>query len=432
MIKRHSLLFMVLACLCVAAAMPAFAEDKKAAPKPGQAKPVESLEELPRDAKLALFEAQTLLEKGESAKAVEQLGKYIKSHEKKDDRFLVRYQYASMLVQIDRREDALKEYERVVHLEPRYDAGWMGLGETAYGLGQYEKAADALMKGYELTTEKRPELLYYAAAARLLAGDTEKAIPLLDDLTAGKYGKPKFEWYKGYVSACIQAQDTARGQTVVKSMVDKFGENPDAWYLAFQYYASTSSYRDAAVALTIVGYLRPLTRQEQLQLGDLYAAVEAPAAAAHYYTSATQDSAKAEEIEKVASAYLASYQSAEALEVLDRGLKEKPTFRLWSLLGDLQVMEKRFPDAYKAFSECVKLQPEQARPYLMLGYCAIEMNDPDLALTHLAVAAASEEFADRAQMLIQRAQIMQAAPTLEPADSSTSGGSASDSSLSGK
>ena len=289
----------------------------------------------------------------------------------------------------------------------------MGLGETAYGLGQYAKAADALMKGYELSAEKRPELLYYAAAARLLAGDAAKALPILEELTSGKQGKPKFEWFRGYVSACLQAQDIDRGQLAVNDMLEKFAGNADAWYLAFQYYASVSNYRQAAVSLTIVSYLRPLTREEQLQLGDLYAAAE-------HYASAVQDSASAGEVERVASAYLASYQAEQALKVLDKGLKEMPTFRLWSLLGDLQVMEKHFQEAYRAFTECTRLSPGEPRPYLMLGYCAIEMNDPALALSHLDRIAANEEFADRAQMLIQRAQIMQAAPTPEPADSTGS------------
>lgn len=404
-------------CAGLLLASPALAADEK---KPAEQKSVATLEELSRDAKLALFEAQSLLEKGETEKAVEQLGKYVRSHEKKDDQFLVRYQYASMLVQVDRREEALVQYEKVVQLEPRYDAGWMGLGETAYGLGQYEKAADALMKGYELSAEKRPELLYYAAAARLLAGDASRALPILDELTSGKHGQPKFEWFRGYVSGCLQAEDRDRGQLAVNAMIEKFPNNPDAWYLAFQYYASTSNYRQAAVSLTIVSYMRPLSRQEQLQLGDLYAAVDAPAAAAEHYSTATADSASAAEIERVASAYLASYQAEQALKVLDKGLKEMPTFRLWSLLGDLQVMEKRFQEAYRAFSECTKLDPDQPRPYLMLGYCAIEMNDPSLALEHLQKIASNEEFSDRVQMLIQRAEIMQAAPTPEPEDSTES------------
>jgi predicted Zn-dependent protease len=407
MMKIARILVAWLACLS-SLASPALAGGGE---KPAAEKPVATLEDLPRDAKLALFEAQTLLEKGESEKAVEQLGKYVKSHEKKDDSFLVRYQYASMLVQVDRRAEALAEYERVVQLEPRYDAGWMGLGETAYGLGDFAKAADALMKGYELSADRRPELLYYAAAARLQAGDAAGAIPVLDDLTSGKHGEPRFEWYRGYVSACLQAQDTERGAAAVKSMTERFAGNPDAWYLAFQYHVSASDYRQAAVSLTIVSYLRPLTREEEMQLGSLYAAVDAPAAAASYYASAASDSARAEEVERIASAYLASFQPDEALKVLDEGLRKMPTFRLWSLLGDLQVTEKRFDEAYRAFTECTKLAPDEPRPYLMLGYCAIELDDPALALTHLAVISENDEFRERVQMLVQRAEIMQAAPT---------------------
>ena len=166
----------------------------------------------------------------------------------------------------------------------------------------------------------------------------------------------------------------------------------------------------SAVALTVVGYLRPLTRQEQLQLGDLYAAVEAPAVAANYYTSATQDSATAGEVERVASAYLASYQNDEALKVLEQGIREEPTFRLWSLMGDLHVMENRFDEAEKAFAECVRLSPDEPRPHLMLGYCLLELNRPDDAMVQLTAAAANEEWAERAQTLIRRAQIMRAAP----------------------
>jgi len=325
-----------------------------------------------------------------------------------------------MLVQVDRREEALAEYEKAVALEPRYDASWLGLGETAYGLGQYQRAAEALKKGYETSVEKRPDVLYYSAAAQLLAGDSMGAVPLLEDLVSGKYGTPKFEWYRGLVSACLQAGEPDRGRKAVDQMLEKYGTNPDAWHLSYQFAASNSDYHQAAVALTVVGYLRPLTRQEQLQLGDLYAAVEAPAAAAGYYSSATQDSASATEIERVASAYLASYQSEEALKVLEQGIEQAPTFRLWSLLGDLHVMENRYAQAEAAFSECIKLNPAEPRPHLMLGYCLLELNRPDDALVPLTVAAANEEWAERAQMLIRRAQIMRAAPPETPAPSQVS------------
>jgi tetratricopeptide (TPR) repeat protein len=318
----------------------------------------------------------------------------------------------------------------VVQLEPRYDDGWLGLGETAYGLGDFKRAAEALQKGYDLSTEKRPELLYYAAAARLQSGDTAGALPMLEDLTSGQHGAPKFEWFRGLVSGCLQAEDKDRGQRAVNAMLDKFQGNPDAWYLAFQFYASTSNYQQAAVSLTVVGYLRPLTRQEHMQLGDLYSAIDSPAAAADHYTFATKDSTSTTEAERVASAFMASYQPDSALVVLNKSISKEPTFKLWSLLGDLQVMEKHFDEAYRAFTECTKLSPSEARPYMMLGYCALELNQPDLAMTHLTVVAGNEEYKERVEMLIQRAQIMRSAPTYEPADSSQGGSGPQ--SLSGK
>jgi tetratricopeptide (TPR) repeat protein len=418
--RTLNILFAILFALAARAPFALAGEKPKAPATTAKVeKPIETLEDLPREARMALFEAQQHMEKGENDKAVESLAKYIKGHQK-DPHFLVRYQYAGMLVQVDKRAEAVKEYEKVVALEPRYDEGWLALGETAYGLGDFKRAAEALQKGYELSTEKRPELLYYAAAARLQSGDTAGALPMLEELTSGKHGAPKFEWYRGLVSGCLQAEDKDRGQRAVNAMLEKYPSNADAHYLAFQFYASTSNYQQAAVALTVVGYLRPLTGQEHKQLGDLYSAIDSPAAAAEHYNVAVRDSSSGADPERIASAYMASFQPDSALVVLNKNLSEAPTFQLWSLLGDLQVMEKHFDDAYKAFSECVKLSPDKPRPYMMLGYCALEMNQPDLAMTHLTVAAASEEYGERAQMLIQRAQIMRAAPTPESANAGDS------------
>ena len=396
---KHTLNPIVLVVFA-AVAMPAAGPARSAGEQP----PMQTMETLPRDARLALYNAQQHLEKGEIDKAVDDLAKYVRDHEKKDDSYLMHYQLAGMLMQADRRDEALAQYERTVALEPRYAPGWIGVGETAYGLGNYKRAAEALQTGYQRMDEKRPDVLYYAAVARVQSGDAAGALPLLEDLTGGKAGEPKFEWYRGLVSACLQAEDKERGQRAVTSMLDRFSSQADAWYLAFQYYASVSDYRQAAVALTMTGYLRPLTPQEEIQLGDLYSAIEAPAAAADCYATALSDTAGPREVERMASAYLASYQPDAALEVLERGIKRQPTFRLWSLLGDLHVMEDRFEPAYQAFEEASRLDPGQIRPHLMMGYCALELNRVEDALSHLAIAAADDEFAERAQVLIRRAQ----------------------------
>ena len=367
-------------------------------------KPLATVEDLPHDARLALYEAQLRIEEGKVDQAAERLAKWCGDRAGKDDSYLIRYQLASLYSQLDRPDDAHANFERTVALESRYAPAWIGLGETAYRLQQYSRAAEALERGFGLLDSPRPEVLYFAAAARVLAGDAARAIAPLEELTGGRYGEPRFEWYRGLVSACIQAKDGERGQRAVDGLIDRFGDNPEAWNLMFQYAAGFGDYQQAAVALSAKSYLKPLTRQEQIQLGDLYSAIDAPAAAAEWYARATADSASTREAERLATAYLASHQLGEARGVLERSVATAPTYRLWSLLGDLNVMEKRYADGYQAFSQCARLSPEEGRPYLLMGYCALEAGRFDDAVASLAAAASHDDLAERAQALLRRAE----------------------------
>jgi tetratricopeptide (TPR) repeat protein len=199
-------------------------------------------------------------------------------------------------------------------------------------------------------------------------------------------------------------------------MLARFGDDPDAWFLAFQFGAGTGDYRQAAVALTVVGYLRPLTRHERVQLGDLYSVIEAPLVATEYYAPAMADSASAGEVERLASAYIASYNNSAALEVLTRSVREKPTARLWSLLGDLHFMQAQYEDAHRAFEASAALDPEDGRPYLMMGYCALEVGNGEDAVASLELASQFEPQAERAQSLLERARVRLAASDPQTGD----------------
>ena len=69
------------------------------------------------------------------------------------------------------------------------------------------------------------------------------------------------------------------GVDPVDAMLDQFADDPDAWKLAFRYYASSGNYEQAAVSLKIAGYMSPLTEDERMTLGDLFLAVGVPAEA---------------------------------------------------------------------------------------------------------------------------------------------------------
>jgi tetratricopeptide (TPR) repeat protein len=210
------------------------------------------------------------------------------------------------------------------------------------------------------------------------------------------------DWYKALVSATLDMEDVERGRRAVSGMLEDFPSDPEAWLLAFQFAAGANDYRQAAVALTVVGYLRPLTHSEQTTLGDLYNALEIPARASVMYSQAVAEGGTSKEYERLASAHLASYNYEAARATLEKAIEKGPTVRLWSLLGDLHYMQKDYQQAYRAFQKCAELDPEYGRAHLMMGYCALEMGNVGEAVPHLQLAVNYPQQEQTARALLKR------------------------------
>jgi tetratricopeptide (TPR) repeat protein len=304
------------------------------------------------------------------------------------------------MAESDPLEAQIEQFQKCVELEPRYAQGWLTLGEIAYNAEQYEVAADALAEGFRRSDDKKAQVLYYSSAAYLMAELPEKAIVQLEVLTSGTWGEPRFDWYRALISASMQAEDSAAGNRAIDSMLERFEDSPEAWTLAFQYNAATGDYQQAAVALTIKGYLVPLTREEEIQLGDLYSAIEVPDRATQSYKTAMDTGASTDELERLASAYLAAHDPQAALRTLTRALEQQPTPRLWSLYGDLHFMEENYNDAYEAYSKSADMDPENGRAFLMMAYCAMELGNKDDAKNRLKLAAGYPDQEEKATEIL--------------------------------
>jgi tetratricopeptide (TPR) repeat protein len=293
-----------------------------------------------------------------------------------------------------------------MEMEGRFMQGWLNLGELAYNLERYDLAAEAILKGYNLNSDRPPHLLFHAAAAYVMAERPESAVPILEELVSGAHGTPKIEWFRALVSAALQLDDKSLGGRAVESMLKEYPDDQDAWLLASQYHSATGEFRKAAVALTITGYLRPLSREEQIQLGSIFSAINIPHQSSIWFKSALGDSASPAEYEMLASAYLAAHEKKEALHTLERAIEEEPTPRLWSLLGDLYYMERSYRDSMEAFGKCAELDKNHSRAYVMMGYCALELWDIDQAIAHFETASGFEDQRDSALQLIARLNLM--------------------------
>jgi len=354
--------------------------------------------DLPTAARRALFRAQGFLQDNQPEQAVEVLESYLREGGAVDHPILRSY-LAAGLAQVGRTEDALAAYRHLARIEPDEPQHWLRIGELGYNLGRYTEAAEAFLAGQRLLAASAPAgqepaapagpphvaagALYYAAVSLLLAGDVSRALPILEDLAAGRHGPAQFDWHRSLIAAQLEQGLPADAEVSLARLVEQFGGDPRAWLLVAQHAAEQGDYRRAAGALTLVGYLRPLSTREQIQLGDLYAAAGVPLAAAALYEQALGDSSSVETVERLATAYLAAHRPA---------------------------------DAYAALQQAAHLAPRAGRVRLLLGYCALELGRREEAVRHLAAAAAADSAdsteAARARDLLR--QLTEGEPELAP------------------
>jgi tetratricopeptide (TPR) repeat protein len=369
--------------------------------------PMETFSDLPADSRLALFEAQTLRDEGDVEGAAQLLADFIDENPGRDH-FLIRFHSAVSHALSGDTDRALADYRRTTELEPRYAQAWISLGELAYNVGQYDLAASSLRTGYDRSVIKQPSVLFYTAASLVMSGRAAEATPILEELVSGTRGEPTLEWYRALVMAYLETEDFEKGAAALDVMLARYGSEPAPWEVAFQYYVRSSDYENAAVALMVSDYLEPLTARQRMQLGDILLAIGVPAMAGDAYSAAIGDSATADQLERLASAHLASYQFAEAGAALERAIEQDPTARLWSLLGDLHFMRSDYEPAYDAYRSAATADSAFSRSYLMMGYCAVQLERPQDAMEALRIARSFPDQAEKADRLIAAIEAVEA------------------------
>ena len=350
---------------------------------------IEAGDNLSSRARKALFSSRTKQDKGEFAAAAEVMSKWFADHPG-DKNHLLFFNWAVSQLSLDLTVKAKANLEQAIGLEPKFARAWLRLGEAAYDLKDYTRAAEAFTQGYELMPDPKPEILYYSAVSWLLAEKGQKSMTTLSVLLGDFRDVAILDWYQALVAAAVEADNTSDAWPWMENCLKDFESDPVAWYMAYQLAASEEDFERAAVLFTVVGYLRPLKRDEFLQLGDLYAGSGVPLQAARYYQQAVQypeSAPRSDDYVRLASAWMAAHRLPEAREVIDRGVAQSESVRLLALLGDLNYSEEKYQAAREAFSRCVELDAQYARGWLMGGYCSLELGDNAEARRNLQRAA---------------------------------------------
>lgn len=360
---------------------------------------------LPRRVRKEVFLSSAYAKRGDYEQAADVLLRFLAEHPD-EDHYLVRLHLAQHLSDLGRTAEALEQYRQAIELQPGLDRGWMGLGDAAYDLERYEVAGEAFLAGYECSTERRPEVLYYAAASYLMAEEPDKALPIFEDLVTRYGGRADLKWYQGLVISALGAGQPERADAGVDRLLTVTPDDPEAWFLKYQHAVGQRDFRTAAIGLTCVGYLRDLTPTERKQLGDLHSVGEVPWLASRQYqyaVAALGDEADGDDWERLVSALVAAHETDEALATLDQALAAAPTRRLVALQGDVHYLRHEYAEAMGAYARLADMGEDAGRAWLMQGYCALELGRREEALNFLGRASTYEQEADMAQLLLQRA-----------------------------
>ena len=141
-------------------------------------------------------------------------------------------------------------------------------------------------------------------------------------------------------------------------------------------------------------------------LGDLNNAIGVPLKAAEYYENALNFSNNEDDYEKLASAYISGHRPEKAIETLKRILEKKPTSDLWFKMGQMLYQKYNFDKACNAFNQSVRLNTENGRGYLMIGYCALQMDKKEIARTAFKKAARFPKQKKMAKKLLKHVSLL--------------------------
>ena len=334
---------------------------------------------------------------------------------------------------------------QAVRCQPDLTAAWLNLAKACYEQGKHAAAADHFREAYDRCAEKQPEHLYYSAAADLMAqnykaaidtferlferhagqiqlswkshwvhalladGQAKRALPHIEALIAGHTGEERVRWQEVLLYQYVQLKMTAKARGYARALTRQTPAEPRWWKMSAQLDLSDGAYADALAAMTIYGYLTPLSEEERKLWADLSLQLGIPGQAAPIYEKmlADADDAKGmkEMLKNLVTAYRRLGQPEAALAQLDRAPDLGKDPELLMLRADLLYEQKRYDEASAAYLRAAREDHSRAgNAWLMAGYAAWQANDIDTSRRAFTKAADFKPHRQRALLAMRQLQ----------------------------
>lgn len=383
---------------------------------------------IPFSTAIALEKAQKLIEAAKPSQALDLLEKFKKQQieEKNQVHPFLLFTLGNLYMEENQPEKAALNYEECLKDESGADfpPAWLNLAKSSYDLGRFKRAGDCFMRGYGLEQEKRSLLLYYASNAFFSAKEytlaleafnrvtknhpdevkpqwhelavhilmalerPEKALPHMEFLAENLDGQAKTRWQETLLYHYMTLGMDEKALKFVSFLTEEYPLEPRWWRGVARLNLDKNNLKKALSAMTIYGFLTPLSDEEKRLIGDLYLSVGIPSRAFDMYEQIPVQEKRVESVKNTVVALQQMNLDERALEFLDKVLNKKPEFdELKTLKGNILFSIGKFEESANLFETIAPLD-DSGRSWLMLGYSLWNLGEIEPAKKAMTRAAA--------------------------------------------
>jgi tetratricopeptide (TPR) repeat protein len=405
--------------------------------------------------------AQALFSKGKATDAIETLEAFIQKRQASQPEkpvhpylhFLLGNWY---LTQSQDNDDghsayltkAAQSYRAAVKTDPEFAQAWLNLARCAYEAGHFDEAAISFEAGYDLAQTPKPLYLYYASVCRFQAGHAQQALALFERLLKQHPTQVPLPWkavlvnilftLEKYKNALVFIEELAwhsapekqkKWQEILLSQYLNLGKDAKAlscaqkltrmdpteprWWKGLSHiHLKNNDYSNGLTALIIYGFLTPMTQEELELTADLYMALDIPKKAAQLYQDVLGRDHDMAALEKLVQAFALAHDPDNAVKWIDKGLVQQPgqpDRDLLVLKAQLLYVKRSWHEAAQAYEKAAQHSSgmkNEADIWLMLGYSALNDQDPERARTAFEKASRTGADKKQAMRLMTQAELL--------------------------
>jgi len=374
-------------------------------------------EDIPFGVRMLLNEAYKHFDNQEYKKAIETLDVFRAKGKNGSDHYLIDFSLGNAWLHLNNPTRAASFYESTIIKNKDFSAAWLNLARCRYDLSQFKKAAEAFEKGYETSSSKQGETLYYAAASYHSDGNASKTVQVMERLLRNHTEDIKPEWKETLVHAYLAVEEPQKALVLMEELVAQFtGEKKLQWQEAILYHylsmnmqkkalrmaeqlsetypletkwwkalahihLAQDQYREALAAMTIYGYIQPYNDKEKKLMAELSLMAGIPAKAVSYYESLDTQFSESDIIIKIVQSYQMMNQPKQALKWAEKGLLQTKSSELMMQKATLLYELGQFDESIDTFESVIKgKKGDIGLAWMMIGLAAIQNDNLEKAV----------------------------------------------------